>query len=121
MNIQLLKKRLVWQTILLIAIDALFFGTINPQTANSLFLIAGFVLLGLNVYVLVKVILIFLTKLGFKIRNKGKIAAFCVILSILLLALQSIGQLSARDVLIIVPLTVILYIYTAFVRPRNLE
>jgi hypothetical protein len=121
MKIQILKKRLVWQSLVLIVIDGLFFGLTDPRTVNSLFLIVGFVLLGLNVYVLVKIVLVFLAKLGFSIKNRGKIAGFSVILACLLLALQSIGQLSARDVLIIVPLTVLLYIYTAYIRPKTFE
>jgi hypothetical protein len=121
MRIKILKKRLVWQSALLLVMDGLFFGLTDPSKVNSLFLIAGFILLGLSLYLLVQIVLSFLEKLGFKINNRRKIAVFVVILSCLLLALQSIGQLSARDVLIIIPLAILLYIYAAYVRPRTLE
>ena len=121
MILKILKKRLFWLAILLVILDGLFFGLTNPTNVNSIFLIVGFVLLGGSIYVLTQIVLTFLIKLGFKIKNGGKIAGFIVVLSCLLLAQQSIGQLSARDVLIIIPLSVLLYIYAAYVRPRTLS
>lgn len=120
MKKQIHKHKLLGQLIFLLIVDGLFFGIANPNKVNSLFLIVGFILLGLSFYVLIQIILTYLIKLGFKVKNRRKIAGFIVVLSCLMLALQSIGQLSVRDVFILVPLTVLLYIYAAYIRPRTL-
>lgn len=120
MKIQLLKSKHFWQALVVLLLDALFFGFSDPNKVNSVFLIVGFVLLGVSLYVFLQIILGFLIKLGFKVKNRRKMSGFIVILTCLLLALQSIGQLTGRDVLIIVPLTALLYIYAAYIRPRTL-
>ncbi len=118
MKTQVFKTKRFWQVLIIIAIDALFFGLVNPNKVNSLFLIAGFILFGITLYIILQIFLGFLIKLGFKIKHRRKLAGFIVSLSCLLLALQSIGQLSIRDVLIILPLAVLLYIYAAHISPR---
>jgi hypothetical protein len=65
------------------------------------------------------IIIKFLRKIGFKIKNSRKLTVFTVVMVCLLLALQSIGQLSIRDVIIIIPLAVLLYAYIAYIRPRT--
>ena len=120
MKIQIFKSRLFLELLAVIALDALFFGITDPNKVNSLWLIAGFIILGLSLYVVIKIVLVFLVKLGFKIKNKRKLAIFIAGLICFLLALQSIGQLSFRDVLIIIPITVLLYVYLAFIRPKTI-
>ena len=114
------KKRLTWQILTALIIDAFFFGLVNPNKVNSLYLIVGFILIGVTIYLLMQLLLIFFVRLGFKVKNKRKIAIFVAVLLSLLLSLQSIGQLSVRDVVIIVPIAILLYIYTAYIRPRAL-
>ncbi len=120
MKIQIFKSKLYLELITVVALDAIFFGITDPNKVNSLWLIAGFVLLGLSLYVVIKIVLVFLVKLGLKIKNRRKLAIFSAGLICFLLALQSIGQLSLKDVLIIVPITVLLYVYLAFIRPKTL-
>ncbi len=119
MKIQILKTRSFLELMAVIALDAIFFGITNPGKVNSLWLIVGIVLLGISLYVVIKILLVFLVKLGFKIKNRRKLAIFTASLICFLLALQSIGQLSIRDVLIIVPITVLLYVYLTFIRPKT--
>ena len=120
MKIKIHNKLLTWQILAIIIIDGLFFGYVNPNKVNSLFLIVGFVLIAITLYLLMKLFLIFFVKLGFKVRNRRKIALFVSLLLSLLLSLQSIGQLTIRDVVIIVPISTLLYIYAAYIRPRTL-
>ena len=121
MKLQLHKSRLFWQAIFILILDGLFFGLTDPNKINSIFLIVGFVLFAVSLYVLTQIILDFMIKLGFKMKNRRKIAVFIAVLACLLLALQSIGQLTDRDVLIIVPLAALLYIYATYIRPRTLS
>jgi hypothetical protein len=120
MKMKIHKKSLTWQILTMLIIDGLFFGYLNPNKVNSLFLIVGFVLVGLTIYLFMQLVLIFFKNLGFKIKNRRKAAIFIAVLLSLLLSLQSIGQLTLRDVLIIIPIAVLLYIYTAYIRPRTL-
>ncbi|MHB1864991.1 MAG: hypothetical protein ACYCPS_02400 [Candidatus Saccharimonadales bacterium] len=120
MKIRIIKKKIFWQAIILLVIDSLFFGLTDPNTVNSVFLLISFVLFGASLYVLIQIILVYLIKLGFKFKNRKKIAVFAAVLVSLLLALQSVGQLTGRDVLIFIPLTVLLFIYIAYIRPKTL-
>lgn len=120
MKIRITKNKTIWEFIVLLVLDGLFFGLTNPNKINSVFLVIGFVLFGLSLYLFVQIFLTFLHKLGFKVKNRGKLAGFVAILASILLAMQSIGQLSDRDVLIIIPLAILLYIYVAYIQPRTL-
>ena len=119
MKNKIFKNRLFRQASILVIIDCLYFGLTNPNKINSIFLIAGFILFGLSLYVIISAVMTFLKRMGWQLRNRRRIAIFSVGLICLLIALQSIGQLSTRDVLIIIPLTILLYIYTAYIRPRT--
>lgn len=120
MKIKIHKHRLTWQIIAILIIDGFFFGFVNPNKVNSLYLIVGFILVGITIYIFLQLLMTFFIKIGIRIKNRRKIAVFVSILLSLLLSLQSIGQLTVRDVIIIVPIAVLLYIYTAYIRPRTL-
>ena len=117
---KVLKNKLTIQSALLLVVDGLFFGLTNPNTVNSVFLIVGFILLGLSFYLLIKIIFLILAKLGVGAKRSRRVAGFISIPICLLLALQSLGQLSIYDVLIAIPLVVLLYIYTTHIRPKTL-
>lgn len=118
MKSRLLKNKRFWEILIILVIDGFFFGLTNPNKINSVFLIAGFILLGLTLYLLVQIIMSYLIKLGFKFKNRREIAIFSSVLVVILLALQSIGQLSGRDVLIIIPAIILLFIYLTYIRPK---
>lgn len=95
----------------LIIIDSLFFGLTNPASVASLMLIVGFLLLMLTTYGLVynfqKILAVYSPWLG---RQRKLSVALTAGLG-LIIALQSIGQLSARDGLLIPLAVVALYGY----------
>ena|ERR1700722_121916 len=119
-----MKKRIfrnpsLYKLIVLFVLDGLLFGLTNPNKVNSLVLILGFLLLALTLYYLLLLLFGFMIRLGFKIKNRRKLALFTVVVFWILMALQSIGQLSTRDVLVIIPLAILLYVYIAYIRPRT--
>jgi Ca2+/Na+ antiporter len=97
-------------------IDVLFFGLINPTTSNSYVVILGCILIILTIYALVLII----TRLAaifipVSAAVQKRFALFVSLLLAFMLLMQSIGQLSARDLIAILPLLVVLYIYLTYI------
>jgi hypothetical protein len=114
-----LKNPRLWYLIGLLVIDAVFFTATNPRTVPSFLLIIGLLLLIATLYWLYRALLLLA---GVYIRplrqQRRRLAVFLTATSAVLLALQSIQQLSLRDALVIVPLAVVLYIYVTFMKSR---
>lgn len=89
------------------ALALLLFGT-NPRSISSVALVAPFVLIFLLLFLLGSSF--FRTK-GFTRKTSWIVAAFIAVLPTLLLVLQSIGQLTIRDVATIAALFAIAYFY----------
>lgn len=115
----LIKRRKVWVVIVLLLADALFFSLTNPSSVSSVVLIVAFALLLVTLYVLLELGItgIGLYIPGLKQQRRRLAFALTIVLGILL-ALQSTGQLSSRDALVIIPLGIVLYIYLTYFRPR---
>jgi hypothetical protein len=105
---------------LLIAADVLFFCLVNPTDSNSFVALAGCLLLALTAYALVlgsvRLVAIFIP---ISERSQRHLASFTTLSLIFLLLMQSIGQLSLRDTLAVVPLTIILYVYLTYAASKN--
>lgn len=86
----------------------LLFGT-SPRDVSSALLVAPFVLIFITLFL---VVAYFFTARGFTKRLGWTIATFFALLPTLLLVLQSIGQLTIRDVATIVALFMMAYFYT---------
>ena len=82
--------------------------TTDPNNIPSIILVAPFILLFVF---LISLILFFLEKKEIAGRKALKIAGICTGIPLLLLVLQSIGQLTARDVLVLGALFVVSYFY----------
>ena len=107
-----------WQIAVLLVVDLLFFSSTNAATIVPVFLIVGFLLFGLTSYLLIYSLVSFIQLYGLPIRHKSSLAIFLSIVVSLIVALQSIGELSLRDILVIVPLTFVGYMYALFVGTR---
>lgn len=99
----------------LLAADIVFFSLINPLNSNSFMIIIGCLLTALTIYVvlraLTRLLAVFITMSQ---RTQRRFAIFTTLLLMFLLLMQSIGQLSLRDIIAIVPLMVVLYIYLTY-------
>lgn len=100
---------------LLILADCLFFGFVNPSVASSGVVIVGCLLLGASLYALSRLLMQFagvLLPIGVQPQRR---LALCVALSVtIMLLLQSVGQLSWRDLFAIVPISIIGYAYWGY-------
>lgn len=113
---QLIQRLHFWRISGLLAADALVFGATNPESTPSFVLIVGFILMAVTLYYLLDGLLA-LTKLyGIPVRHKRRLLRTLTLLISGVVAFQSIGQLSTRDILVLSPLTVLFYAYVAYVK-----
>jgi hypothetical protein len=112
----LIKRLHFWRISSLLAADAVIFGVTNPNDTLSFMLIVGYILLCATIYYLLDGILSLGRLYGVPLKHKKRFLRSAVFLISGLVALQSIGQLSSRDALVLAPLSVLLYLYIAYSR-----
>lgn len=117
---RILRLRTHWYILGLVIVDGLFFSFTNPAKVPSQLLIVGYGLLAVSLYVLSQLIGKALTAYG-GLRREAvrRITRLVAVLLILLLGMQSVGQLAPRDVAALVPLVVVGYIYLAYTRRQR--
>jgi hypothetical protein len=113
---QLIRKSHFWRISGLLAADAVVFGFTNPGETQSFMLIVGYILLCTTIYYLVDGVLSLSRLYGVPVRHKRRVLRSTALLISGLVALQSVGQLSSRDILVLAPLSALLYMYIAYVR-----
>lgn len=95
--------------------DSLFFGLTNPNNVPSWALIVGFALVAASFYALLLVILKMASFYGLaKGANEKRVARLLGVSGGIAIALQSLGELSLRDVVVLLMLTAIAYGYISY-------
>lgn len=113
-------KKQLGQLAAVIAADMAVFGLFNTRTASVFVLFVGFLLLSANVYILVKLGLKLISLYGIKTNGNQRLAMTITGVIILVLALQSVGQINLRDVAVISVVASLIYLYLSLVRrPRQ--
>jgi len=102
-----MKKALIIGSTCLALLLALLFGT-DPNRIPSFMLVLPFLLLFICLLVAATLLL---EKWGLGRRKSLQIAALCSSIPLLLIVLQSIGQLTVRDVLVLSVLFAVSYFY----------
>ena len=104
----------------LFVVDALFFSLVNPVQAHAVVTIVGFVLLVLTLYVLIDFLLAVSERIiPFSAHAKRRMALATTLVAALLIAMQSIGQLTVKDILAVIPLIVVLSIYFSYMLKKQ--
>ena len=98
----------------LLALDLLLFCTTNPSTAPSFVTIVGYVLLVATFYYGIYGLIGLGRLYGLKIKRRRSLAIYLTVVVGMVVALQSIGELGMRDVLVILPLALVGYLYSAY-------
>ena len=107
------KKSLLVAGLLLA--DGLFFDLTNPNRVPSWALIVGFALVSATFYVLLLAMVRMAGFYGITTGTNGKrIARLLGISGGIAIALQSLGELSLRDIVVLLLLTAIAYGYTSY-------
>jgi hypothetical protein len=110
-----LRMKRLWAAMLLFIFDAGFFMFTNPSRVASYILIVGFLLFALTLYYSVGTLLYISSFYGLSFgKHRHRLALFLSTAIGGLLALQSMGELTARDALVLLPIAVLLYVYLSY-------
>lgn len=117
----LLSYKFLGPVIGLLVVDSIVFGGTDPQQVPSFMLIVGFILLCLTVYCLLRGLLALLQLAGLPLKHRQRLLRAGTMLFGGCIALQSVGQLSSRDVIVLSLLTGLLYLYSTYAKsPRQI-
>jgi hypothetical protein len=105
-----------WKIVSLLAADLIIFGLTNTNSVPAYVLIVGFLLLMATFHYIFYGLLTLARLYGVAFKQKRQLASSLTILGGALLALQSMGELNARDVLVLVPLLIIGYGYSLYLK-----
>ena len=115
-----LKSRSVRLLLLTLALDVVFFSTTNPARVAPLWLIAGFLLLVSTLYWFfrgaTRILGVYISSIR---KQESQLTGVLTITTTILLGMQSMGQLSVRDLLVLLPLVVLGYFYLRYNRRRE--
>jgi hypothetical protein len=103
-----------WQLIGLLGADFLLFSTTKATEVPSVIIIVGFGLLTATLYWIIRGVIDLVGLYGISVTRKRQFALYSTAILGGLIALQSIGELSGRDVLVLLPLAALGYIYSAY-------
>jgi hypothetical protein len=116
-----LRKRSIRLLLLTVVLDVLFFGLTNPAQVAPLWLMAGFILAAATVYWLIRLTLLVLALYfrGLKSQQR-QLTTLLTAVATIMIGMQSMGQFSLKDFLVLIPLVLIGYFYIRYNR-RSLE
>jgi hypothetical protein len=117
--LKLLRHTRFWPGVVLLIADGLFFGLTDPARVVSTGLMVGFLLAVASLYYLYGLLLAAGKLYGLSFGRPRRSAVFATGISAGLLALQSIGELSFRDILVLSPLALVLYVYLGYGRHKS--
>jgi hypothetical protein len=100
----------------LLLLDLLLFGLTDATSVPSFMVIIGFGLFALTLYCLIYALTGLTALYGLQIRRKKYFSFYATSVIGGLVALQSIGQLGLKDVLVVMPLVAIAYFYSAYAK-----
>lgn len=99
----------------LIAADCLVFAFVDPTRASALWLGVGYILLGLTLLTLAMVLAQSVKSYGdAAYKAAGRFLRYAAVAAIVLIGLQSIGQLTTRDIITFTPFLLIAYWYFGY-------
>jgi hypothetical protein len=109
-----------WRVSGLLVIDGVIFGLTDPRQVPSFVLAGGFILLAVTLYQIVLALLHAAGWYGLPGGAHRKRQAR-VLTGLVggLIALQSIGELGPRDILVLLPLALIAYLYISYSKPER--
>lgn len=99
----------------LIGVDFLFFGLTNASKVSVLILVIGFILLTINIYMLVTGVVKLLRWYGINLgESRNRITLMISGFLAAIVAFQSTGQLTLKDMVVLIPFILGAYFYTSY-------
>lgn len=99
---------------MVVVCDILFFNLTNATKVASVYLILGIILLSLSFYIIVRLIISQFLK--FYIKKGHKVALYLTFLFLTMVAFQSSGELSWSDLVVLIALILVSYVYTSYLK-----
>ena len=113
------KRKLIELSVLFV-LDCIFFSTVNPVQAYAVVIVVGFLLLVLTLYILIDFLLAVSERvIPFSHHTKHRMALATTLVLALLIAMQSIGQLTVKDIMAVVPLIIVLSVYFSYMLKKQ--
>lgn len=113
---QKLQTSHLWKPAGLIIIDFLLFSLTDPHEVPSIMLIVAFLFLAATLFYLFRAVVRALNWYGIRPTHPRRLVMSVTGVISAILALQSIGELTTRDILVILPLILISYVYLSYGR-----
>ncbi len=107
------------ESLAIVVLDIGFFTKTNANRVPAFALIVGFILVALSVYLLIYLVLSFMKLYGLPIKRKRRLTLYLTGVSSFLIALGSVGELNGKDIVVILPLAVIAYIYINYAKSNE--
>jgi hypothetical protein len=99
----------------LFSVDLLFFSLTDPLQVPSVLLIVAFLLFAVTFYQVMRQLFRLAHTYGVPVGAKAtRLARIITGVIGVLIALQSMGQLSARDIWVLIPLALLTYLYVSY-------
>lgn len=106
--------------ILLMGIDGLFFSALNPNSSSSFIIITGCIVLAASLYVLCSGAMSLFARIGIvRQASARRLSIFLALFLAVIVLMQSIGQLSVRDIFALVPFACVLYLYSSYASTKT--
>ena len=102
--------------IVLVVVASILFSSTHVAIAPAYVVILGFGLLAGTIYYFVYCLIGLSGFYGLKITRQRTLALFMTVVFGFLVALQSVGELSPRDIWVLLPLAVIGYFYSTLAK-----
>ena len=118
-RIKYIKNRLLQEAIVLFVLDVAFFGNINTNKVAQFVLIIGFVLLVSSLYVAIYGAISLIKLYGVPVRRKKRLSIYAAAFFGLIIALQSMGELSPKDVIVVCMMAVVGYCYINYAKANE--
>lgn len=113
-------KRHILGLVILITLNFVWFTLLDPLESPTVVLFGAFGLLAVNFFVCFYILARIFQKLfGYPKQPPRRLAGILTALIVVLLALQSIGQLSVRDALAVLLLCCLIYFYLSYYRVQR--
>lgn len=111
---KLLKHTRFWTVVSLFAIDGVVCSLTDPHRIPSFLIIAVFLMLVVSIYQLFRGIIHMIGWYGVSVGHPRRLATILTVMSGGLLALQSIGELTSRDIAVLLPFVLLAYVYFSY-------
>jgi len=111
---KLLTHKRFWTLISLFAVDIVVCSSTDPHRVPSFVIMAVFVMLVISLYELLKGLIYLLAWYGLAVPRPRRLATILTVMCGGVLALQSIGELTGRDIAVLLPFVLLAYLYFAY-------